>query len=162
MRSAVAAVGAVLAFAAPAHKMSLTLDWTPNPDHIGFFDARDTGRFAHAGLDVAIRSPSDPTVPLKLVAAGRSDLAVSYEQELFFAAEKRAPVEAVAAVVGRPLNSIMAIDPAIRTLADLKGRSIGITGVPADAAALDAALSAGGLSRADVQVVHVGYQLLPA
>src|SRR5207248_5546981 len=53
-------------------------------------------------------------------------------------------------------------DPQIRTIADLKGRTIGITGVPADNAALDSALESVGLSRSDVRVVSVGYNLLPA
>lgn len=145
-----------------AQHVTLTLDWTPNPDHVGFYYGRDEGLFRKAGLDVAIRAPSDPTTPLKLVAAGKTDLAVSYEQEIFFAAEKKLPVVAVAAVVGQPLNSFMAIDPAIQTIADLKGRTIGITGVPADYAALDAALASAGLSRDDVEVVNVGYNLLPA
>lgn len=142
--------------------VTLMLDWTPNPDHVGFYYARDTGLFGKAGLDVSIRAPSDPTAPLKLVAAEASDLAVSYEQEVLIAAQKGLPVVAVAAVVGRPLNSIMAIDPQIRSLRDLRGRTIGITGVPADYAALDAALHSAGLSRADVKVVTVGYSLLPA
>ncbi len=95
-----AAVLAPLALAGgAAQNMTLTLDWTPNPDHVGFYDARDTGLFARSGLDVTIRAPSDPTAPLKLVGVGRSDLAVSYEQELFFAAAKKLPVVAVAAVV---------------------------------------------------------------
>jgi putative hydroxymethylpyrimidine transport system substrate-binding protein len=137
--------------------VTLTLDWTPNPDHVGFYYARDTGLFGKQGLDVAIRSPSDPAAPLKLVAAGRSDLAVSYEQEVFFAAAKKLPVVAVASVIGQPLNSFMSIDPSIHGLSDLKGRSVGITGVPADYAALASA----GLSH-DVKVVNVGYSLLPA
>jgi putative hydroxymethylpyrimidine transport system substrate-binding protein len=152
---------APLAAAGPTH-VSLTLDWTPNPDHIGFYYARAKGLFAQAGLDVAIRAPSDPTAPLKLVAVGASDLAVSYEQELFFAAAKHLPVVAVAAVVPRPLNSIMAISAGIRTVADLNGRTIGITGVPADYAALDTALAAAHLKRTSVKVVSVGYNLLPA
>jgi putative hydroxymethylpyrimidine transport system substrate-binding protein len=136
---------------------TLTLDWTPNPDHVGFYYARDTGLFRKQGLDVSIRAPSDPAAPLKLVAAGRSDLAVSYEQEVFLAAARRLPVVAVASVIGQPLNSFMSIDPEVHSLADLKGRSIGITGVPADYAALESA----GL-RDDVKVVNVGYSLLPA
>jgi putative hydroxymethylpyrimidine transport system substrate-binding protein len=136
---------------------TLTLDWTPNPDHVGFYYARDAGLFRKEGLDVSIRAPSDPSAPLKLVAAGRSDLAVSYEQEVFFAAAKKLPVIAVASVIGQPLNSFMSIDPSIRSLADLKGHSVGITGVPADYAALESA----GLSH-DVKVVNVGYSLLPA
>jgi putative hydroxymethylpyrimidine transport system substrate-binding protein len=152
----------VPAASAGARKVTLTLDWTPNPDHVGFYYARDKGRFTATGLDVTIRAPSDPTAPLKLVAAGRSDLAVSYEQEVFFAAARKLPVVAVAAVVPQPLNSIMAIEPQVRRIADLKGRRIGITGVPADYAALDTALSGAGLSRKDVKVVSVGYNLLPA
>lgn len=140
-----------------AKQVALTLDWTPNPDHVGFYYARDTGLFRKEGLDVAIHAPSDPAAPLKLVAAGRSDLAVSYEQEVFFAGAKKLPIVAVAAVVARPLNSFMSIDPSIHSLADLKGHSVGITGVPADYAALESA----GL-RHDVRVVNVGYSLLPA
>ncbi len=136
---------------------TLTLDWTPNPDHVGFYYARDAGLFGKDGLDVSIRAPSDPSAPLKLVAAGRSDLAVSYEQEVFFAAAKKLPVVAVASVIGQPLNSFMSIDPSIRSLAGLKGHSVGITGVPADYAALASA----GLSH-DVKVVNLGYSLLPA
>jgi putative hydroxymethylpyrimidine transport system substrate-binding protein len=143
-------------------KLTLTLDWTPNPDHIGFYDAQSTGLFTQAGLDVTIRAPSDPTAPLKLVAAGQSDLAVSYEQELFFAAARKLPVVAIAAVVPQPLNSIIAIEPRIHSLADLKGRTVGITGVPSDYAALDTALASVRLTRRDVHVVSVGYNLLPA
>jgi putative hydroxymethylpyrimidine transport system substrate-binding protein len=147
---------------AGGQKVTLTLDWTPNPDHVGFYDASETGLFARAGLDVALRVPSDPTAPLKLVGVGRSDLAVSYEQELFFAAAKKLPVVAVAAVVPQPLNSFMAIEPQVKSLRELKGHTIGITGVPSDYATLDTALASAGLTRKDVKVVTVGYSLLPA
>jgi putative hydroxymethylpyrimidine transport system substrate-binding protein len=143
-------------------KVTLTLDWTPNPDHIGFYYARDTGLFATAGLDVAIHSPSDPTAPLKLVAVGKSDLAVSYEEELFFAAANGLPVVAVAAVVPQPLNSIMSIESNVHSIRDLAGRKIGITGVPSDYATLDTVLKSRGLARKDVKVVSVGYNLVPA
>jgi putative hydroxymethylpyrimidine transport system substrate-binding protein len=148
--------------AAGLQRVTLILDWTPNPDHVGLYYAREAGLFANAGLDVKIQAPSDPTAPLKLVALGKSDFAVSYEQELFFAAEKKLPVVAVAAVVPQPLNSIMSIDPKVRRVADLRGKTIGITGVPSDDASLDTALSTAGLRRSDVKVVTVGYNLLPA
>jgi putative hydroxymethylpyrimidine transport system substrate-binding protein len=165
MRSLAAlAAAAILVSTASAggQKLTLTLDWTPNPDHVGFYYARDTGLFAKAGLDVSIRAPSDPTAPLKLVAAGISDLAVSYEPEVFLAAARKLPVVAVAAVVPQPLNSIVAIEPAVRSVRDLKGRSVGITGVPSDYATLDTALQSAGLTRRQVKVVSVGYNLLPA
>src|SRR5437764_804699 len=161
MRSALALLATIAVTGTP-HHVTLMLDWTPNPDHVGFFYARDNGYFANSGLDVTIHAPSDPTAPLKLVAAGRVDFAVSYEQEVLIAVAKKLPVVAVAAVVPRPLNSIMAIDPKIRSVRDLKGRSIGITGVPADYAALDSALAAAGLRRAAVKAGSVGYNLLAA
>ena len=165
MRKALLAVVIILAVAAcggggnggGSAPVTLTLDWTPNPDHVAFYYAKETGLFAKEGLNVSIHAPSDPAAPLKLVAAGRSDLAVSYEQEVFFAAEKKLPVVAVASVVGQPLNSFMSIEPGIHELADLRGKSVGITGVPADYAALESA----GL-RHDVKIVDVGYSLLPA
>jgi putative hydroxymethylpyrimidine transport system substrate-binding protein len=167
-RNAAAAALAALVVLAPAalaggaQKMTVTLDWTPNPDHVGIYDAQDTGLFARAGLDVTIRSPSDPTAPLKLVGVGKSDLAVSYEQELFFAAAKKLPVVAVAAVVPQPLNSFMAIEPGLHSLRDLRGKTIGITGAPSDYATLDTALHSVSLTRTQLKVVTVGYNLLPA
>jgi putative hydroxymethylpyrimidine transport system substrate-binding protein len=165
-RSVLAALATLLACVSAAlangQKLTLMLDWTPNPDHVGFYDAQERGLFARAGLEVTIRAPSDPTAPLKLVGVGKSDLAVSYEQELFFAAAKKLPVVAVAAVVPQPLNSFIAIEPQIKSLRDLKGRTIGITGVPSDYATLDTALASVGLEPKEVKVVAVGYSLLPA
>jgi putative hydroxymethylpyrimidine transport system substrate-binding protein len=165
-RSALAALTLLVvlasASAAGGRKLALMLDWTPNPDHVGFYDAQERGLFARAGLSVVIRAPSDPTTPLKLVGVGNADLAVSYEQELFFAAAKKLPVVAVAAVVPQPLNSFIAIEPQLKSLRDLKGRTIGVTGVPSDYATLDTALASVGLKPKEVKVVAIGYGLLPA
>jgi putative hydroxymethylpyrimidine transport system substrate-binding protein len=148
--------------AAATRHLTVTLDWTPNPDHVGLYYARDAGLFTRAGLDVAIHAPSDPTAPLKLVAVGKTDLAVSYEPEVFLAAAKKLPVTAVAAVVPRPLNSLIAIESQVRSVRDLRGRSVGITGVPSDYATLDTMLRSAGLTRKDVKIVNVGYNLVPA
>jgi putative hydroxymethylpyrimidine transport system substrate-binding protein len=159
------AAGALLVLVAAAsgkQKVTLTLDWTPNPDHVGLYYARDNGLFAKAGLDVSIRAPSDPTAPLKLVGVSKTDFAVSYEPELYFAAAKKLPVVAVAAVVPQPLNSIIAIESKVHSVRDLAHRKIGITGVPSDYATLDTVLKSAGLERKDVHVVTVGYNLLPA
>jgi len=56
----------------------------------------------------------------------------------------------------------MAIEPQIKAVRDLKGMTIGITGVPSDYATLDTALRSAGLTRNDIKVVTVGYNLLPA
>ena len=61
-----------------AQPFSLTLDFYPNPDHAGIYMAQKLGYFREAGLNLSIEAPSDPSLPIKQVAAGRSDLAISY------------------------------------------------------------------------------------
>ena len=64
---------------------TLDLDWYVNPDHAGIYSALDRGFFRQVGLDVQPQVPSDPSAPIKEVAAGRADLAVSYEPEVLLA-----------------------------------------------------------------------------
>ena len=62
-RVSLAIVVALLAAAAAGSqtttKVSVLLDWTPNPDHAGLYYAQANGLFAAAGLDVTIRAPSE-------------------------------------------------------------------------------------------------------
>ena len=53
--------------------------------------------------------PSDPSAPIKEVAAGRVDLAVSYEPEVLLARNQGLAVEAVAAIVNQPLTSLISL-----------------------------------------------------
>src|SRR5436190_20195193 len=92
---------------AEAEPLSLTLDFYPNPDHAGIYMAQKLGYFEEAGLDVSIDDPSDPAAPMKLLAAGRSDLAISYEPEVALDREQGFDVFAVAALVSGPLTSLI-------------------------------------------------------
>src|SRR3954454_14010306 len=142
---------------------SLTLDFYPNPDHAGIYMAQKLGYFEEAGLDVSIDTPSDPAAPLKLVAAGQSDLAISYEPELALAREKGLDVVAIAALVDRPLTSLSWLrNSGIKGVADLKGKTVATAGIPYQAAFLKTILSRVKLSPGDVKEVNVGFGLLPA
>ncbi|HEV2813606.1 MAG TPA: ABC transporter substrate-binding protein, partial [Solirubrobacteraceae bacterium] len=63
-------------------RIDLVLDFFPNADHAGLYAAIGTGAFKDAGLEVELQTPSDPAAPLRLLAAGRADLAISYEPEV--------------------------------------------------------------------------------
>ena len=80
-------------------QVSLMLDYFPNADHAGIYAAQAGGHFKQAGLDVEIRQPADPAAPIKQVAAGRVDLAISYEPEVLRARDEVLHVVAVGAVV---------------------------------------------------------------
>ncbi|HZD74223.1 MAG TPA: ABC transporter substrate-binding protein [Actinomycetota bacterium] len=146
--------------AGPA-RIDLSLDWTPNPDHVGLYYAQQHGEFQRAGLRVTMRAPSDPSAPIKLVGLDKVDLAISYQPDLFLAAEKGLPVKAVAALVPVPLNSLISLTGAgIDDPAGLRGRKVGVTGIPTDEAILSTVLRTAGLRRGDVRVVNVGYNLV--
>ena len=143
--------------------LSLALDFYPNPDHAGIYMAQERGFFDEAGLDVSISAPSDPSAPLKLVASGKSDLAISYEPEVLLAHEQGLPVTAIAALVNRPLTSLIWLQSSgIKGVAGLKGRTVATAGIPYQEAFLKTILNRAGVPPESVEAVNVGFGLLPA
>lgn len=170
---AILAIVAALALAACGEKsedgstakepFSLTLDFYPNPDHAGIYMAQKLGYFADAGLDVAIQTPSDPAAPIKQVAAGRTDLAISYEPEVLLASEQGLDVVAVGAIVNTPLTSMIWLkESKISGIGGLRGKTIATAGIPYQDAYLKTILARADLTPSDVETVNVGYGLLPA
>jgi putative hydroxymethylpyrimidine transport system substrate-binding protein len=143
--------------------LSLTLDFYPNPDHAGIYMAQKLGYFKEAGLDVTIRTPADPAAPIKLLAAGRTDLAISYEPEVLLAHEQGLDVRAVAALVNRPLTSMIWLKKSgVKSPVWLRGKTVATAGIPYQNAYLKSILIRAGLKPADVKTVNVGFGLLPA
>jgi putative hydroxymethylpyrimidine transport system substrate-binding protein len=143
--------------------LSLTLDFYPNPDHAGIYMAEKLGYFSDAGLDVSIHTPADPAAPTKLVAAGQTDLAISYEPEVMLAHEDGLDVVSVGALVDRPLTSMIWLAKSgIKGIGDLRGKTIATAGIPYQDAYLKTILARANLSPDDVKTVNVGFGLLPA
>jgi putative hydroxymethylpyrimidine transport system substrate-binding protein len=149
---------------APAPEdFDLVLDFYVNPDHAGIFTALERGYFRRAGLDLRARVPADPSAPIKEVAAGRAQLAVSYEPEVMLAREQGLDVIAVAALVDEPLTSLISLPAAgIAEPVDLRGKTIATAGIPYQSDYLATILRRASLSSGDVQEVNVGFNLLPA
>ena len=146
-----------------AEPFSLILDFYPNPDHVGIYQAQKLGYFRDAGLDLSIEVPSDPAAPIKQVAAGRADLAISYEPEVLLAREQGLDVKAVGALVDQPLTSLIWLGKSqIKGIADLRGKTIATAGIPYQDAFLQTILARADLTTEDVKKVNVGLNLLPA
>jgi putative hydroxymethylpyrimidine transport system substrate-binding protein len=142
---------------AGVERLDLMLDFFPNADHAGIYAAQAGGEFKRRGLDVRIRTPSDPSAPLKLLAAGKADLAVSYEPEVLRARDKGLPVVAVGALVRTPLTAIVSLPHAgIHRPADLRGKTVGTAGIDYQSAYLHA------IAPAPVKQLNVGFDLVPA
>jgi putative hydroxymethylpyrimidine transport system substrate-binding protein len=142
-------------------QFDLALDFFINPDHAGIYMALERGYFADAGLDVKPRVPSDPSAPIKQVAAGRVDLAISYEPEVMLARDQGLDVIAVAAIVQEPLTSLISLpDAKIREPADLEGKRVVTAGIPYQTAYLETILNDAGVDPDDVEQIDVGLNLL--
>ena len=141
----------------------LALDFYVNPDHAGIYAGLENGRFEEAGLDVTPRVPSDPAAPIKLVAAGQADVAISYAPEVLIARDQGQPVVAVAALVTTPLTSLISLpEGGIARPADLRGKTIATAGIPYQQAFLDAILREERIDSDEVETQNVGLGLLPA
>jgi putative hydroxymethylpyrimidine transport system substrate-binding protein len=148
---------------ASAQPFSLMLDWVPNADHVGIYQALSEGDFAQAGVGVQVRVPSDPATPLQLVAAGKVDAAISYEPEVLLARDRGLPVVSVAAIVQKPLTSIISLGSKhIRTPRQLRGKTVGDAGIAYQHAYLQTILGRAGVPASKVKEVNVGANLVPA
>ncbi len=160
-----AACGTVQNTIAPAglKRFTVMLDWFPNADHAPLYAAIAHGNFRAAGLDVQPVIPSESAEPLKLLAAGKVDMAISYTPQLLLARDQGLQLVSIGALVQRPLTSIIALPKQhITKVADLAGKRVGTAGIPYQAAELRTALVNAKVNPAKVQEVNVGFNLVPA
>jgi putative hydroxymethylpyrimidine transport system substrate-binding protein len=151
------------ALAASPTSVHVELDWIPNPDHSSLYYGLQEGTFKAQGLNVSFQPPSNATDVDKLVALNRVDLGISYENQMFFDQESHLPVEAVASIIPVPLSSLIVAPSAhVTTLAQMKGKTIGITGLQTDQADYTMLLRQAHLTKSEVHLVTVGENLVPA
>jgi putative hydroxymethylpyrimidine transport system substrate-binding protein len=181
--AALLALAAVLSLAACGEKsddtgapttesLRLMLDYLPNADHAGIYQAQGGGDFERAGLKVDIETPADPATPLKLLVAGKVDVAISYEPEVLLARDQGAKIVSIGALVQKPLTSLMAVppkasskdkhpDPGVTSVKQLAGKTIGTAGIPYQSAYLKTILQQAGVDPSSVKEVNVGFNLIP-
>ena len=156
----------MLFFAGPAgaqDDLTVMLDWFVNPDHAPLIVAQEKGYFSAAGLKVKLIAPADPNDPPKLVAAGKADLAVSYQPQLHVQVSEGLPLIRIGTLVSTPLNSLVALKGGpIKSIKDLKGKKIGFSVGGFEDALLAGMLSKHGLSIKDVELINVNFSLSPS
>lgn len=146
-----------------AEKLTVLLDWFINPDHAPLFVAYERGYFQDRGLEVEFIAPSNPNDPPKLVAAGKADLAVSYQHQHQMQVDQGLPLVRVATLVATPLNSLVVLaDGNIRDISDLKGKTIGYSVGGFETVLLKVMLEKASLTLDDVKLINVNFSLSPS
>ncbi len=144
-------------------ELTVILDWFVNPDHAPLFVAQQRGYFRERGLEVKFIAPADPNDPPKLVAAGKADLAISYQPQLHVQVDRGLPLIRIATLVATPLNCLVVLrDGPVSELGNLKGRKVGFSVGGFEDALLARMLARHGLELGDIELVNVNFSLSPA
>ncbi len=148
---------------ATSQKLTVMLDWFVNPDHAPLVVAVEKGFFAAQGLDVELIAPADPNDPPKLAAAGKTDIAISYQPQLHLYVNQGLPLKRFGTLIATPLNSVVVLkDSPIKSIADLRGRKIGYSVGGFEDALLKALLARHGIKLDEVTLVNVNFSLSPS
>ncbi|PID63260.1 MAG: ABC transporter ATP-binding protein [Gammaproteobacteria bacterium] len=152
--------------AAPAlarDRMTLLLDWFVNPDHAPVILAEELGYFDDVDLTVEIIAPADPSDPPKQVAAGKADLAISYQPQLHLQVREGLSLLRVGTLVATPLNCLLTLERGpVKSPADLEDRRVGFSVGGVEEAVLAHILRNHGLSLDDIELVNVNWSLSPS
>ena len=144
-------------------KITLLLDWFINPDHGPVIIANEKGIFKEEGLEVQIIPPANPSDPPKLVAAGKADIAISYQPQLHMQVHEGLPVIRIGTLVATPLNCLLVLkDGPIKQLSDLKNKKVGYSIAGMEQALLSAILKKANINKDEVEYINVNWSLSPA
>ncbi|MFO7341425.1 MAG: ABC transporter substrate-binding protein [Caldibacillus debilis] len=140
----------------PAEKITVALDWTPNTNHTGLYVAKEKGYFKDEGLDVEILMPGE--VPAEqLVASGRADFGVSYQEAVTQARIQDVPIVSIAAVIQHNTSGFASLaEKKITSPKDFEGKTYGGWGSPVERAVLASLMKQEGADVDKVKFVNIG------
>lgn len=134
------------------------LDFVPNAVHAGIYRALAAGYYRRAGIDLSVIAPGTTSDPLQLIDAGKIDFALADGIDVAQQIADGHDAEAIMAIVQRPLGAPIALaSEHLRSPAALMGKTVGITGVPSDLAALDTVVRDAGGDPRKVHILTIGF-----
>lgn len=137
-------------------KVTVVLDWTPNTNHTGLYVAEDQGYFEEEGLDVEIIMPGE-TGADQLIASGKADFGVSYQESITQARIQEVPIVSIAAVIQH--NTSGFASPAEKNIVspkDFAGKSYGGWGSPVEESVIASLMKQENANPDDVSIINIG------
>jgi putative hydroxymethylpyrimidine transport system substrate-binding protein len=145
----------------PNEEASLLLDFTPNAVHSGIYVATARDYDDAEGVELDVRAPGASTDALRLLQAGRVDMAILDIHDLALAREQDRDIVGVMALVQRPLAAVLA-QPEITRPRDLEGKRAGVSGLPSDVAVLRSVVEGDGGDPDSVKTTTIGFEAVKA
>lgn len=136
--------------------VTVLLDWLPNTNHTGLYVAKEKDYFKNEGLDVQIMQPGEGGTA-QLVAAGKGDFGISYQEELTIARSQDIPIIALAAVIQHNTSGFASpVEKEITSPRDFEGKSYGGWGSPAETAVIKALMDKYQADFSRVEMLNIG------
>ncbi|PGL73362.1 ABC transporter substrate-binding protein [Bacillus sp. AFS055030] len=137
-------------------KVTVVLDWTPNTNHTGLFVAKEKGYFKEQGLDVDIISPGE-TGADQLVASGKADFGVSYQESITQARVQNVPIVSIAAIIQHNTSGFASpVNKEIKSPKDFVGKTYGGWGSPVEKAILKSLMAEENANVNKLNIVNMG------
>lgn len=136
-------------------KVKLMLDYTPNTNHTGFYVAKNKGYYKDQGLDVEIIEPGD-NATTSMVAAGKADFGVSYQEDVTYAltSEDPLPIKAIATIIQHNTSGFVSLKSAnINSVKDFEGKTYAGWGAPSEEAVIKAVMNKAGADFSKLTIV---------
>lgn len=144
-------------------EIKVALDGYEGAENVGLLMADKRGYFDDVGLNVWLGAPLLPRSTAFYVATRTDELGVAQLPQVAIARDNGLPLVAVGSVIPQPTAAMIWLrGSGVRAIADLRGKTIGVPGVPFQKALLQIVLEDAGLTPEDVRIEPVGYKLVPA
>ena len=118
-----ASIVAMSTTALAADKVTFLTSWFAQAEHGGFYQAKATGLYEKAGLDVTLKMGGPQVNSMQLLLAGETDVMMGYDFQVLKALEQGFPVTTIATSFQYDLQGMMTHDD-VNSLADLKDKTI--------------------------------------
>ncbi len=144
-------------------KLTLALGYIPSVQFAPFYVAAERGYYADEGLDVEFKHGIEPDL-LKIVGSGDLQYAVASGDEMLVARSQGVPLVYTGAYFQKyPVTLIASEKSGIKSVGDLKGKTVGVPGLfGATYTGLKALLDSAGLKEADVTARSIGFTQVQA
>lgn len=137
-------------------KVSVVLDWTPNTNHTGLYVAKEKGYFKDEGLDVEIKMPGEAGAD-QLVASGKADFGVSYQEGITEARVQDIPIISIAAIIQHNTSGFASLkEKNITKPRDFEDKTYGGWGAPVEKAVLSSLMKQEDANVEKVNIVNMG------
>ena len=143
-------------------EINVVLDWYPNAIHTFIYTAIERGYYAEEGLDVKVRFPANANDALSLVAAGKAEIGMYYQQDVIQAvANQGTKIKSIGAIVQFPLSVVLSLkDKNITGPENLVGKTVGYGGTALSEAVVKSMMEYVGADASDVNLIDVGFELM--